>query len=276
MRVRAGTSGFSYEEWRGIFYPEGLPAAERLGFYAGELPSVEINNTFYRMPKAELVSSWGSQVPDDFRFAIKASRRITHLQKLAGVDDTIGYLVRVTATLGDKLGAVLFQLPPFLRKDAALLDSCLSLLPPGFRAAVEFRHASWYSDEVYEVLRAKDAALCVGDAEEGDQSPPFVATASWGYLRLRAPDYGDAEIDGWAERIASQSWSEALAFFKHEQKGPELAKRLLTRLGDAAVRPGLAKAVAREQPMAATGTTENAPVAEPAAKPRSRRRARPT
>jgi uncharacterized protein YecE (DUF72 family) len=246
MRVRAGTSGFSYDEWKGIFYPDGLPAAERLGFYGLQLPSVEINNTFYRMPKADLVKGWASQVPEDFRFAIKASRRITHFQKLAGVEDAVGYLVKVTTTLGDKLGAVLFQLPPFLRKDAPLLDSCLSLLPSGFRAAVEFRHDSWYSDDVYEVLRKNDAALCVGDAEEGDRSPPLVPTASWGYLRLRAPDYGDTEIDGWAERIASQPWSEALAFFKHEQKGPELAAKLLTRLGDAAVRPGLAKAVPRE------------------------------
>lgn len=208
-----------------------------LAYYATRLPCVEINNTFYRMPKAELVSGWGSRVPDGFRFAIKAPRRITHMQKLKNVEDSVGYLLKATAGLGSKLGSVLFQLPPFLKKDVPLLDEFLAKLPKELRSAFEFRHVSWFADDVFDTLRAYDAALCTGDAEKNERSPPLVATASWGYLRLRADDYTDAALDDWAERIRSQPWSEAYAFLKHEVRGPELAQALLLRTAAAPSEP---------------------------------------
>jgi uncharacterized protein YecE (DUF72 family) len=230
MRVHAGTSGFSYDEWKGTFYPEDISGGEMLAYYATRLPCVEINNTFYKMPKAELVNGWGSRVPEGFRFAIKAPRRITHMQKLKGAEDSIGFLLNATAGLGPKLGCVLFQLPPFLKKDVPLLQEFLGKLPKALRAAFEFRNVSWFTDDVFDALRAHDAALCTGDAEKGDRSPPLVATASWGYLRLRADDYSDAALDEWAERIRSQPWSEAYAFLKHELRGPELANALQKRM----------------------------------------------
>jgi uncharacterized protein YecE (DUF72 family) len=230
MRVHAGTSGFSYDEWKGTFYPEDISGSEMLAYYATRLPCVEINNTFYKMPKAELVNGWGSRVPEGFRFAIKAPRRITHMQKLKGAEDSIGFLLNATAGLGPKLGSVLFQLPPFLKKDVPLLQEFLGKLPKALRAAFEFRNVSWFTDDVFDALRAHDAALCTGDAEKGDRSPPLVATASWGYLRLRADDYSDAALDEWAERIRSQPWSEAYAFLKHELRGPELANALQKRM----------------------------------------------
>jgi uncharacterized protein YecE (DUF72 family) len=231
MHVRAGTSGFSYDEWKGVFYPDDISGGEMLAYYATRLPCVEINNTFYRMPKAEMVSAWGNRVPEAFRFAIKAPRRITHMQKLRGAEDSIEYLLKATSGLGEKLGSVLFQLPPFLKKDLPLLAEFLQKLPKSLRSAFEFRHVSWFADEVFDTLHAHDAALCTGDAEKSERSPPLVATASWGYLRLRADDYTDAALDAWAERIRSQPWSEVYAFLKHEVRGPELASALLGRLG---------------------------------------------
>ncbi len=229
MQLFAGTSGFSYAEWKGGFYPEDLENSEMLAYYATRLPSVEINNTFYRMPKADMVSAWGSRVGGDFRFSIKAPRRITHLQKLRGAKDSIEFLVKATAGLGDKLGVVLFQLPPFLKKDVPLLSEFLLELPKELRAAFEFRHPTWYDDDVFEALRARDAALCTGDAEKSERSPPWVSTASFGYLRLRADDYSDEALASWAERIKSQNWSHVYAFLKHEVKGPALALGLIAR-----------------------------------------------
>jgi uncharacterized protein YecE (DUF72 family) len=229
MRVLAGTSGFSYKEWKGSFYPEDLPAEEMLRFYAARLPAVEINNTFYRMPKAELLAGWAEQVPDGFRFVLKASQRITHHKRLKEVAEEVGYFFRVAATLGDRLGPVLFQLPPNLKKDLPRLSDFLDLLPAATRAAVEFRHASWFEDDVYEALRARGAALCI--AEDEELSTPPVATAAWGYLRLRRADYGDAEVLAWADRVRAQPWDEAYVFFKHEDAGtgPRLAAELLAR-----------------------------------------------
>ncbi|HEY2798642.1 MAG TPA: DUF72 domain-containing protein [Thermoanaerobaculia bacterium] len=229
MRVLTGTSGFSYKEWKGSFYPEDLPADEMLRYYAERLPAVEINNTFYRMPKAELLAGWSEQVPDGFRFVLKASQRITHFKRLKDVSEEVGYFLRVAATLGDRLGPILFQLPPNLKKDLPRLSDFLELLPAATRAALEFRHASWFEDDVLEVLRRRGAALCV--AEDEELAAPLVATAGWGYLRLRRPDYGEAEVQAWADRVRAQAWEEAYVFFKHEDAGtgPRLAAQMLLR-----------------------------------------------
>lgn len=240
----AGTSGFSYPEWRGAFYPSDLAPSAMLEYYASRLPTVEINATFYRMPKSEVVAAWAVATPESFRFAIKASRRITHLAKLRDVSDAVQYLVRVTAALGARLGAVLFQLPPFLRRDDALLADFLALLPQGFPAALEVRHRSWLDDGVYAALRQKNVALVAGDPEDDELETPLIATADFGYLRLRAKSYARPEIETWRERIQAQPWRRALVYFKHETLGPEYA----LALGGVIPRPGLARA---RQPPAA-------------------------
>jgi uncharacterized protein YecE (DUF72 family) len=232
MRVLAGTSGFSYKEWKGSFYPEDLPASEMLRFYAGRLPAVEINNTFYRMPKPALLEGWAAQVPEDFRFVLKASQRITHRRRLKEAGEEVTYFFGVAAALGDRLGPTLFQLPPNLKKDLPRLEAFLAILPPGSRAAFEFRHASWFEDDVFRALREKGAALCI--AEDEDLATPFEATCGWGYLRLRRQDYGEADVAAWADRVRAQSWSEAYVFFKHEEAGagPRLADSLLRHCGE--------------------------------------------
>lgn len=226
MRVLAGTSGYSYKEWKGSFYPEDLPAGEMLRYYSARLAAVEINNTFYRMPSAKLLAGWAEQVPERFRFALKASQQITHRLRLKEAADPVGYFFRVAATLGDRLGPVLFQLPPNLKKDLPRLTDFLSLLPAGSRAAFEFRHVSWFEADVLEALRSCGAALCV--AEDEDLATPLEATAPWGYLRLRRQDYGPADVAAWAERLGKQPWSEVYVFFKHEEggAGPRLAGQL--------------------------------------------------
>lgn len=228
MKLYAGTSGYAYTAWKGSFYPADLPARRMLNFYATQLRTVEINNTFYRMPTTSLLRGWADEVPDDFRFALKAPQRITHLARLVDADEATGYLLDVAATLGDRLGALLFQLPPNLKKDAARLDAFLALLPAPWRAAFEFRHTSWFDDEVFELLRAHRAALCIADAE-GGLEVPWVATADWGYLRLRRPDYDEAALKTWAQRVRREDWQQAFVFFKHEEagRGPQLAQRLL-------------------------------------------------
>jgi uncharacterized protein YecE (DUF72 family) len=230
MRVLAGTSGFSYKEWKGSFYPEDLPAEEMLAYYAAKLPAVEINNTFYRMPKPALLEGWAAQVPADFRFILKASQRITHRKRLKEAGDEVAYFFQTAATLGDRLGPTLVQLPPNLKKDLPRLEAFLGVLPEGARAAFEFRHASWFEDDVYAALRAKGAALCI--AEDEELATPLVATAPWGYLRLRRQDYDDAAVAAWAEKVRGQAWSEAFVFFKHEDagSGPRLAADFLQRI----------------------------------------------
>lgn len=223
MLVRTGTSGFSYDEWHGGFYPDDLAASERLGFYGTRLKSVEVNNTFYQMPKEPLLERWRDAVPGDFCFALKAPRRITHVLRLKGAEDPLRRFIEVAGVLGGRLGPLLFQLPPFARKDAALLADFLALLPTGQKAAFEFRHPSWFDDETYQVLASKDASLCTGDADDGDKSPPFVATASWGYLRLRAPSYDAKGLETWSARILAQQWTVAFAYLKHEALGPAYA-----------------------------------------------------
>jgi uncharacterized protein YecE (DUF72 family) len=233
MQILAGTSGFSYAEWRGRFYPEGLPADQMLRFYSERLPSVEINNTFYRMPKPEMLAAWGEGAPASFTFALKATRRITHQQKLAGVEEDVAHFFNVADALGEKLGPVLFQLPPFLKKDTGLLRAFLPLVPKGRRAALEFRHASWFTDDVYTALAEYNVALVGGDLEESEKSPPLVATADFGYLRLRRLDYDPPSIADWGSRIGAQAWRAVYAYFKHEALGPMFAEALLASIAGA-------------------------------------------
>jgi uncharacterized protein YecE (DUF72 family) len=228
MKVRAGTSGYSYKEWKGSFYPEKIAASAMLAYYAKHFSTVEINNTFYRMPAANVLLGWSEQVPAGFAFVIKASKRITHDKRLKNIEDDVAYLLKTMAALGEKRGPLLFQLPPFFRKDVDCLRAFLDLLPSEWPAALEFRHQSWFEDDVFGVLREHNASLCLADADD-ELEIPFVATANWGYLRLRRPEYTDADLGDWAKRVAEQSWKEAFVFFKHEDagKGPEFATRFL-------------------------------------------------
>jgi uncharacterized protein YecE (DUF72 family) len=228
MNLYVGTSGYCYKEWRGRFYPEELPEKRMLRYYGERFRSVEINNTFYRMPKASVLEAWAGEVPTDFRFVLKASQRITHVQRLKGTDDSVSYLLDVAGALKERLGALLFQLPPSFKKDAPRLGEFLSLLPPQRRAAFEFRHRSWFDEEVFALLREHGAALCIAEAED-ELEVPFVATTDWGYLRLRRPGYGDAELDSWVQRVRESGWGEAFVFFKHEDEaeGPRMAKRFV-------------------------------------------------
>lgn len=228
MDLLVGTSGYSYKEWKGSFYPPDLPAAGMLAYYAARFRTVEINNTFYRMPKGEVLESWAAQVPPEFRFVLKAPQKITHIQRLRGAEDSVAFLLQVAGLLGERLGPLLFQLPPGFKKDVGRLRDFLGLLPRTVRVALEFRHASWFDDEIYGLLREHGAALCIAEAEEGVQVP-FVSTADWGYLRLRMADYGEVELSAWLERLRGQSWGAAFVFFKHEDegKGPQLAARFL-------------------------------------------------
>ena len=228
MNLYLGTSGYSYKEWKGPFYPEDLPEKQMLRFYGERFRTVEINNTFYRMPKESVLEAWANEVPADFRFVLKAPQRITHMQRLKDAGDSVSYFLRVAGTLNERLGPLLFQLPPFLKKDLPRLREFLALLPRHRRATFEFRHESWFEEEVFALLREHQIALCIAEAEDGVEVP-FVSTADWGYLRLRRPDYGDAELKTWAKRVQGQSWRDAFIFFKHEDEGkaPQMAKRFL-------------------------------------------------
>jgi uncharacterized protein YecE (DUF72 family) len=222
MRIHVGTSGFAYKEWRGSFYPEKMKEKDMLRYYAERLPAVEINNTFYRMPSRETLLRWAEQVPHGFTFVLKASQRITHRQRLAPeATETVGVLFDVARALEDHLGPVFFQTPPLLKKDSARLRAFLSGLPASHPVAFEFRHETWFDDEVYDALRSRNAALVAVDNDAaGGAGAPLVATADWGYLRLRRCDYDDAALAAWRERIASQPWREAYVFFKHEDGAP--------------------------------------------------------
>jgi uncharacterized protein YecE (DUF72 family) len=227
MRILVGTSGWSYKEWKGAFYPVGLPADDMLRYYASRLPAVEINNSFYRIPREAVLLDWAAQVAPEFRFVLKASRRITHINRLTDGDGSLGYFLRTANVLGERLGPTLFQCPPSLKKDIARLRDFLALVPRTWRAALEFRHASWFDDEVYEALRGHDVALVAVDEDE--ETWPLVPTASWGYLRLRRAGYTREALADWAGRIAAQPWREAYAFLKHEEDspvGPEAAVML--------------------------------------------------
>jgi uncharacterized protein YecE (DUF72 family) len=227
MRLSVGTSGFSYAQWKGNFYPDKLPAKEMLAYYATQLSAVEINNTFYQAPKESILSSWAAQVPESFRFSLKASRRITHFKRLKEAGEESHYFLNAASTLGHRLGVVLFQLPPNLRKDLERLRIFVDGLPAGTRAAFEFRHESWLEEPVFEILRAKNCALCVADTDETEGH--IVSTADWGYLRLRKPEYAGDALRTWAENVLAQDWREAFVFFKHEDAGagPKMAGQFL-------------------------------------------------
>jgi uncharacterized protein YecE (DUF72 family) len=228
VELHVGTSGYSYKEWKGPFYPEDLPNKDMLSYYGERLGAVEINNTFYRLPKASVLENWADQVPAGFRFSIKASRKITHFTRLkAGSQEPTEYLLSMLGALGDRLGVVLFQLPPNFKKDIERFTGFLGMLPEGTLAAWEFRHESWYDDEVYDLLRERGQALVCADTEEAGDDVPMVHTAPWGYLRLRRPTYDDGDLERWARNVAAQDWERAFIFFKHEDEGagPEMAGR---------------------------------------------------
>jgi uncharacterized protein YecE (DUF72 family) len=224
----AGASGYSFKEWRGTFYPEKMKPEEMLRFYSERLPTVEINNTFYRMPKASVLEDWAACTPANFRFAIKASRRITHMARIKAESsaEPLGWLYTALAALGPKRGPVLFQLPPNFKKDAPRLEAFLALLPPDHRAAFEFRNDSWFDDEVYALLRAAGASLCHSERED-NVPPPLVETAPWGYVRLRMENYSDGDLQAWAQRLAATSWRETFVYFMHEPTAPAYAQSLM-------------------------------------------------
>ncbi len=229
-RLWSGASGYAFKEWQGSFYPDKIAPEAMLAWYAERLPTVEINNSFYRMPKVEVLQRWAEATPQHFRFAIKASKRITHDARLdaEAAADALAYLYRNLAVLGARRGPVLFQLPPYLRKDTARLQAFLQLLPEGHRAAFEFRHNSWFDDEVYAVLRTAGAALCLSEREDSS-APPLVETASWGYVRLRLEHYGDDALAAWAARLADTRWQEVFVYFMHEPTAPGYAAALQAR-----------------------------------------------
>lgn len=241
MLLEAGTSGYSYKAWKGSFYPEDLPERAMLAFYAEHFRSVEINSSFYRMPKREVLEKWASEVPPHFTFVLKASQRITHIKRLKEVGSEVEYFFTTCAVLGERLGPVLFQLPPNAKKDLDRLRAFLALLPRERQVAMEFRHESWSDDEVYTLLREANVALCLadgeGDDEEAGGEPPpqreIVPTANFGYLRLRRCDYDEAALKKWADHIRAQSWSRAFVYFKHEDEGtgPKLAKQFIELWG---------------------------------------------
>ncbi len=232
MKLHVGTSGYSYKEWKGNFYPGDLPAKEMLAYYSRRLPAVEINNTFYRLPQPAMVDNWRDQVPDDFRFSIKATQRITHIKRLKNCADETKYLLDTAALLEARLGVVLFQLPPNSKKDAERLKDFLDLLPGDQRAAFEFRHESWFDDEVFQLLQAKNCALVVSDTDEKPLTE-IISTADWGYLRLRKTNYESSDLVEWMKRVQDQKWKDAFLFFKHEDEGvgPKLAKQFLELAG---------------------------------------------
>lgn len=231
MRLLAGTSGFAYKEWKGIFYPADIKPPAMLAYYATKFSSVEINNTFYRMPSAEVVAGWAQQVPAGFTFVLKAPQKITHFKRLKDCEAEVDYFFGVARTLGTHLGPMLIQLPPNFKRDDDRLSSFLAMVPDDVRVAFEFRNVSWLDDAVYSILRAHDAALVIAHDEESET--PLVATASWGYSRLRKVVYGPGEVALWASRLKAQEWKELFVFFKHEDEGtgPGLALEFMSSFG---------------------------------------------
>ncbi len=229
MKFHVGTSGYNYPEWKGTFYPKDLPTSKMLPYYVERFTTVEINNTFYRMPSAKTATGWGAAAPAGFTFVLKAPQKITHFSRLRDVDQPLGFFCETAQTLGDKLGPLFFQLPPNFKKATDRLADVLAKLPPALRVAFEFRHESWFDDEVYALLRARNAALCIAATEEG--VTPAVATADFGYLRLREVEYSAEDLQRWLQTIRDigAGWRDAYVFFKHEDSGtgPALARRFL-------------------------------------------------
>jgi uncharacterized protein YecE (DUF72 family) len=228
MQFFVGTSGYSYPKWKGSFYPEKLPQKQMLGYYAERFPTVEINNTFYKMPSEADVRSWSSQVPEDFRFALKAPQAITHFKRLKDVSEPTERLFETAAAFKKRLGPVLFGLPPNMKKDVPRLNAFLRLIPRRIRATFEFRHESWFDDEVFDGLRAKNCALCIADAEDLPATR-LIATADWGYVRLRRANYTKPTLAKWVEKLSAQPWKETDVFFKHEDTGtgPKFAAQFM-------------------------------------------------
>ena len=233
MKLWVGTSGYNYPEWKGTFYPQKMPAAKMLPYYAQHFATVEINYTFYRTPNEKILAGWSTQTPENFKLTLKAPKRLTHIAKLRECAELLAYFLKTAATLGPKLGAILFQLPPYFRKDLQVFDAFLQLLPEGTCAAFEFRHASWMDPEVFARLRAHDLALCVADSEKF--STPVQITARYGYFRLRDEGYKPDDLVRWAQVIREQAahCSDVFVYFKHEESGtgPQFAKILLEALG---------------------------------------------
>jgi uncharacterized protein YecE (DUF72 family) len=236
MNVLIGTSGFAFKEWKGPFYPADLKDDAMLGYYSARYPTVEINNTFYRLPKEHVLQDWASQVNETFSFSIKASQRITHYARLKpDSGGALEFLLRTTATLGARLGPILFQLPPTMEKNADRLRTFLKLLPNDRRFTIEFRHESWFDDEIFDALRAHDVAVCV--AESAEFRCPIVSTSSWGYMRLHRQDYTDAMLAEWQVCLAMQSWKDTYVFFKHDYidgSGPLAVERFVRMVEGAA------------------------------------------
>jgi uncharacterized protein YecE (DUF72 family) len=228
MKLYVGTSGYSYPKWKGKFYPKDLPAKGMLRYYGENFRSVESNSTFRGMPEPEDLNSWAADVPADFKFALKAPQRITHIKRLKDSKELVSQVFQVAAVLKERLGPVLFQLPPNFKKDAERLSDFLDLLPVRSRVAFEFRHESWFNDDIFELLKENKVALCIAEAE-GELEVPFVTTANWGYLRLRREDYSDAELKTWVKKVEKQGWSDAFVYFRHEDtaRGPKFAKRFV-------------------------------------------------
>ena len=215
MRILSGTSGFAFKEWKGPFYPKELKDADMLSYYATRFPTVEINNTFYRMPRESVLQDWASKVPDGFTFAVKASQRITHFARLKPEAlESVEYLVRATGNLGERMGPLLLQLPPNMKRDMERLRAFLAMIPEGRRYAMEFRHDSWFGDDLVELLREHNVAMVA--CEQEDFSSPVHATTTWGYFRLHRFDYGDDALRAWADRILGLGLREAFVYFKHD------------------------------------------------------------
>lgn len=227
QQIHAGASGYSFKEWKGAFYPAKLAAADMLAYYGERLPTVEINSSFYALPKAESLQRWARSVPDTFRFAVKAPAAVTHKSRLKpDADDTLAAFYAVLENLGGKRGPVLFQLPPNLKQDLPRLEAFLQRLPPDHRAAFEFRHDSWFDDAVYARLRDAGAALCVSEREDAT-APPLVETTAWGYLRLRLEHYDEAALAAWLARIRATRWDTVHVYFMHEPTAPAYAAQLM-------------------------------------------------
>jgi uncharacterized protein YecE (DUF72 family) len=234
MKIHVGTSGYAYKEWKGKFYPEKISPKAMLRFYSGRLNTVEINNTFYRMPKESVLTSWAEQVPSDFVFVVKAPQVITHLKRLWNVSDETEYFFRTLSVLDRKLGPVLFQFPKSFRANRPALQDFLGLIPPDRACAFEFRSPSWLNGEILDLLRERGFSLCIADADE-NPAAEIIPTSPWGYLRLRRSDYTDADLSQWLERILSQEWEKAFVFFKHEEddvKGPATGPEMAIRFGE--------------------------------------------